>query len=58
MDTARIVVGLHLVVAAIFLLFGVYAGLSGNPIQLVAMSSIAVMIGLLGRYTGRAAARR
>lgn len=58
MEIARIVLGLHLSVAAIFLIFGVYVGLSGNLVQLVALSSMAVMIGLLGRYTGRAAARR
>jgi len=58
MDIARIVIILHLSVAAIFLLFGTYAGLSGNPMQFVALSSIAVMTGLLGRYAGRAAARR
>jgi hypothetical protein len=58
MNIARLVFGLHLSIAAIFLIFGVYAGLSGNPIQLVALSSIAVMTGVLGRYAGRAAARR
>jgi hypothetical protein len=58
MDTARLVFGLHLFIGALFLLFGVFAGLNGNTAQLIALSSMAVMIGLLGRYAGRAAARR
>jgi hypothetical protein len=58
MDTARFVFGAHLFVGAIFVLFGVFAGINGNPVQFVILSSIAVMIGLLGRYAGRAAARR
>ncbi len=58
MDTARFVFGVHLFIGAIFVLFGVLAGLNGNAVQLVILSSIAVMIGLLGRYAGRAAARR
>jgi hypothetical protein len=58
MDTAKLVFRLHLFVGALFLLFGAFAGLSGNPVQFVALSSIALMIGLLGRYAGRAAARQ
>ncbi len=58
MDTARIIFGAHLFIGAIFVLFGVFAGVNGNPIQFVILSGIAVMIGFLGQYAGRAAARR
>jgi hypothetical protein len=58
MDVARLVFGLHLFIGALFLLFGIFAGLNGSPVQLITLSSIAVMMGVLGRYAGRAAARR
>lgn len=58
MNIARLVFGFHLFIGSFFLLFGVFAGLNGNPIQLVILSSIAIMIGILGRYTGRVAANR
>lgn len=58
MDIAKLIFGLHLFIGVLFLLFGVFAALNGSPVQLVVLSAIAVMLGVLGRYAGRAAARR
>lgn len=58
MNMPQIILGFHLLIAAVFVVFGVSAGTSGNPVQLVILSSIAAMIGLLGRSAARIAARR
>lgn len=58
MDIAKLVFGMHLFIGVLFVSFGVFAALNGNPVQLVVLSAIAVMLGVLGRYAGRAAARR
>jgi hypothetical protein len=58
MNMPQIILGFHLLIAAVFVVFGISAGTSGNPVQLVILSSIAAMIGLLGRSAARIAARR
>jgi hypothetical protein len=58
MNMPRIVLGLHLAVAAILLAIAVLAGLDGNVIQFAILASMAGMVGMLGRSVGRIAARR
>lgn len=58
MNMQRLVFGAHLGVAAVMIAFGVVAAVSGQPIQLVVLTGMAVMIALLGRSAGRLAGRR
>ncbi|MFC7075590.1 hypothetical protein [Haloarcula halophila] len=58
MNAGRLVLGAHLVVAAVLLIVGLLAGLNGDLVQFGLLSAVGVMVGLLGRSVSRLAAAR